>query len=421
MLAIARMSETGEIFWCSHNWPYITGFSFLETIGNKVQKLLPAYRMETHGTEQRITLLNRDLYLHTFSLGDSHVLIVEDRSVEGNEWKAAEQPVLFQELPSPQMQSVVRNTKRAAGTDATILLLGESGVGKEGIARLIHQMSPRSNKPFVKLNCGAIPESLIESELFGYAPGAYTGADRNGRKGIFEEADGGTVFLDEIGELPLSSQVKLLHVLQDRCFKRVGDTRTIKIDVRIIAATNRDLEKEVALGRFRKDLYYRLCVLPVEIPPLRQRVEDIEPLISFFLQKLHAKYNITRTVSRDALKALMHYPWPGNIRELENVLERLVLTTENTEITVFDLPASMREKIYPAAALAVEGGQSKYAETSSKPIIIQQIISLKEATTLVEKELLQMAKERSSSTYDIAKMLGVDQSTVSRKLKQYAI
>lgn len=454
MLAIARISEAGEIVWCSRNWPYLTGFSFLKTIGSNVQELVTGYKLFSHTTEQKITLQDRELYLHSFQLADTHVLILEDRShlaptayvvtgenpeVEGQfqdflqeterfsivarqglkagkSINNVEHTLLFEELPSSAVQSMIRYTKKVAPTDATVLIMGESGVGKEGIARYIHQLSSRSLKPYVKVNCGAIPENLVESELFGYVQGAFTGAERGGKKGVFEEANTGTLFLDEIGELPLASQVKLLHVVQERSFKKVGDSKTITVDVRIIAATNRDLEKEVALGRFREDLYYRLCVFPVEISPLRERKEDIEPLVRYFLEKVKSKYQVERTLSSDVLHALLHYPWPGNIRQLENVMERLVVTADETELSFFDLPSALRERVYPISVSAPDKGQGVH----QKLVSIQQIISLKEATALVEKELLQMAREYSNSTYEIAKMLGVDQSTVSRKLKQYA-
>jgi transcriptional regulator with PAS, ATPase and Fis domain len=462
LLAIAQLNETGEIFWCSQNWPYITGLSFLKTIGSKVEELFPGYKLVTQPNGIKITVHNRDMYLYDFQLTDSRVLIIEDRSgttdslsnnvshadrvpeaeeslqdsrTEG-EWSAGmqrssrksmyeqkirEQPFLFAELPSQQMQTLFRYTNKVAATDATILILGETGVGKEGMAHYVHQMSNRSGKPFVKINCGAIPETLIEAELFGYAQGAYTGAEKGGKKGVFEEADGGTLFLDEIGELPLASQVKLLQVLQDRSFKKIGDTKTISVDVRIIAATNKDLEQEVALGRFREDLYYRLCVLPIEIPPLRQRTEDIETLIAYFVQKFQSKYRVNRTISPDVLCALTQYSWPGNIRQLENVIERMMVTAEERTISHFDLPASIREKIYPVPVQPVDKPLGRSQKGGAKPILIQQVISLKEATMLVEKELLSMAKELSSSTYEIARMLGVDQSTVSRKMKQYAV
>lgn len=411
MLAIARVNESGEIFWCSHNWPYVTGFSFLKTIGSKVSELLPGYRGDIG--EQSIILQNRGVYAHSFQLEDSQVLIVEERThvTVTNQLPS----LLIDELPSPKMQEVISQVKKLAHTDATILIEGESGVGKEGIAQLIHLLSNRSKGPYIKLNCGAIPETLVESELFGYAPGAFTGAERGGKKGVFEEANGGTLFLDEVGELPIASQVKLLHVLQERTFKKIGETKTYSVDIRIVAATNRRLEEDVDAGRFRKDLYYRLCVLPIEIAPLRERKEDIEPLTLHFLSKFQNKYGVRKTVSASVIQAFLEYGWPGNVRQLEHVIERLVLLTEQAEIGYFELPKELRTVEYP---LAIEGGVRTVPD-SEKPIQINQIIPLKEATSFVEKELLRMARKISTSTYEIADMLGVDQSTVSRKLKMY--
>lgn len=429
MLAIARIDMNGEIVWCSSNWPYLTGFSFMKTIGSKAQELLPGYQWTHSDQAQKIRLLHRWLFVHTFQLADSQVLIVEDRHlVEGSvEPKAAKQPVttqgvqkLLYELPSPGMKGVLSTIAKVAISDATVLLYGETGVGKEGIAQLIHETSRRAAAPYVKLNCGAIPESLIESELFGYAPGAFTGAERTGKKGVFEEADTGTLFLDEIAELPMASQVKLLRVLQEGSFKKIGQPRAIQVDVRIIAATNRKLEAEVAAGRFREDLYYRLCVLPIDIPALRERAEDIYPLVQFFLEKFAAKYGSVKAVTPRALSALMKYSWPGNVRQLENVIERLVLLAEGDEIPYPELPASIREAVHEPLILENNGPLQPVPETG-KGIKIDKILPLKEATSIVEKELLRMAREVSSSTYEIAAMLGVDQSTVSRKLKQITI
>ncbi|MGC5325487.1 sigma-54 interaction domain-containing protein [Brevibacillus sp. SYSU BS000544] len=411
MLAIARVNESGEIFWCSHNWPYVTGFSFLKTIGSKASDLIPSYQMNV--VEQRLTIQNRAMFAHTFQLDDSIVLIIEERTLSTKQ--IHQSALLIDELPSPRMQEVIRQVNKLAFTDATILVLGESGVGKEGIARLIHQSSSRASGPYIKLNCGAIPETLVESELFGYAPGAFTGAERGGKKGVFEEADGGTLFLDEVGELPIASQAKLLHVLQERTFKKIGEVKTLSANVRIIAATNRNLEEDVQAGKFRKDLYFRLCVLPIEIAPLRERKEDIEPLVHHFLHKFKLKYGIDRSVSQAVVQAFQVYGWPGNVRQLEHVIERMVLLSENQELGFFDLPPFLRsdENSNPKDFSGLTVLENE------KPIHIQKIIPLKEATTFVEKELLRMARTISTSTYEIADMLGVDQSTVSRKLKQY--
>jgi formate hydrogenlyase transcriptional activator len=226
---------------------------------------------------------------------------------------------------SPQLSSVLHTVERVAPTDTTVLILGETGTGKELVARAVHNRSSRRSHPLVKVNCGAISAGLIESELFGHVKGAFTGALER-RIGRFELADRGTIFLDEVGELPLDMQVKLLRVLQEQEFEPVGSSRTVKVDVRVIAATNRVLEEEVAAGKFRADLFYRLNVLPVRVPPLRERRADIPQLVMFFIQR-HAK-RIGRTVegvSRESLERLMGYPWPGNVRELENVVERALV------------------------------------------------------------------------------------------------
>jgi len=239
---------------------------------------------------------------------------------------------------SPELLSVIEKIHLVAPTETSVLVLGESGTGKEKIAHSIHELSARKSKPLVTVNCAALPQSLIESELFGHERGAFTGAN-SARLGKFEQANGGTIFLDEIGELPLDSQVKLLRVLQEREIERLGGDKTIKVDVRIVTATNRSLEKEVAEGRFRLDLYYRLNVFPIELPTLRERQQDIEELALYFLEKYAHKIgkNVTG-ISANALNQLKQYNWPGNIRELEHQIERNVLLAKGSEIEAFDIP-----------------------------------------------------------------------------------
>ncbi|MFY9270556.1 MAG: sigma-54 dependent transcriptional regulator [Candidatus Manganitrophaceae bacterium] len=245
---------------------------------------------------------------------------------------------------SPLMKKVQELIKRVADTDSTVLIEGESGTGKEVVSKAIHALSARRDKPFIPINCGAIPESLLESELFGHEKGAFTGATAS-RMGRFELAQGGTLFLDEIGELPFPLQVKLLRVLQERSFERVGGTKTIHVDVRIIAATNQDLERAVEEKRFRKDLFYRLNVIPIDVPPLRERKEDIPILIDHFIRRFNEKKNrIIRGVSSDAEKLLIEYPWPGNIRELENLIERLVILKEEGYLQPCDLPDKLTRR-----------------------------------------------------------------------------
>jgi DNA-binding NtrC family response regulator len=239
---------------------------------------------------------------------------------------------------SNSLQDVIEKIRVVAPTHTSVLVVGESGTGKEKVAHSVHELSERKDQPIVVVNCAALPHSLIESELFGHEKGSFTGANAM-RIGKFEQADGGTIFLDEIGELPLDSQVKLLRVLQEKEIERLGGNKTIKVNVRIVAATNRSLEKEVAEGRFRLDLYYRLNVFPIELPPLRERKEDIELLAHFFLTKYASasRRNIT-SISAQALDQLHNYNWPGNIRELEHLIERSVLLAKTAEIENFDLP-----------------------------------------------------------------------------------
>lgn len=304
-----------------------------------------------------------------------------------------------------KMKKIIDLIKRTADLDNTILLLGETGTGKGFLANIIHQMGNRKNKPFITINCGAIPENLLESELFGYVEGAFTGASKKGKKGLFEIARDGIIFLDEIGEMPMHLQVKLLNVLQDMKACRVGDLSPYEIKAKIIAATNKDLKKEVKNGKFREDLYYRLNVLPICIPPLRSRIEDIDVIINRFFEKYNDKYHCQKKISADAFGMLIAYEWPGNIRELENTIERLVITSQEDLITkeeVADIiiPENDKEKIY---------------------FEISDVIPLKKAVKTLEKQLLLSAKRKYKTTRKMAKVLELDQSTVVRKLKEYSL
>ncbi|MDR2141673.1 MAG: sigma-54 dependent transcriptional regulator [Deltaproteobacteria bacterium] len=252
---------------------------------------------------------------------------------------------------SQELLKVFRLIEKVAASDATVMIQGESGTGKELIARAIHQTSPRREKPLIPVNCGAIPEELLEAEFFGHEKGAFTGAVRE-RVGRFEMADGGTIFLDEIGDMSPRLQVKLLRVLQEREFERVGGQKTIEVDIRIITATNLDLPKAVSDGRFREDLFYRLNVIPLLIPPLRERAEDIPLLIDYFLERLRQTRNSqVKGIDPETLRVLMAYPWPGNIRELENLLERMVILAEGETLTNEDLPPRLLEKTKTAKPL----------------------------------------------------------------------
>lgn len=246
------------------------------------------------------------------------------------------------------MAGVQEMIKKVAPSKASVLLLGESGTGKTLIARIIHELSNRAKLPFVKVNCTSLPENLLESELFGYEKGAFTGASR-AKIGRIEEAVGGTIFLDEIGELSLALQAKLLRFLQEREFERLGGTRTIKVDVRIIAATNRDLSKAVAEGLFREDLYYRLNVFPIQVPALRERAEDIPFLLEHFIEKISREYGRRFRITPKAMEVLTLYDWPGNVREMENLIERLAILVDGNEMDLRDFPPHMHspEKLPP--------------------------------------------------------------------------
>ena len=308
---------------------------------------------------------------------------------------------------SKAIQDVVDLALRLAKVDTTVFIQGESGVGKGLVAELIHRNSQRKNEPFIKLNCGAIPENLLESELFGYEKGAFTGACKDGKPGMFELANKGILFLDEVTEMPLHLQVKLLQAVQDQEIYRVGGTRLIKLDVRIIAATNQDVAALVAKGLFREDLYYRLNVVPVVIPPLRERKEDIPPLINYYLSLFNKKFNLNKKISSPAVDYLTFYHWPGNVRELENVVQRLVLLSPGEIIEVDDLPNHII-------------GEKK-AVHDGYVLTLPKDISMREALEEVERVLLKMALREQGSTRRAAKQLAIDQSTVVRKAQKYKI
>ena len=303
---------------------------------------------------------------------------------------------------SEAMHNVMALTKKLASVNTTVLITGESGVGKGLIARRLHEEGVRWKKPFVTVNCGAISDNLIESELFGYVAGAFTGSRADGKQGLFEAAQDGTIFLDEISELPLNLQVKLLQVIQERQITPVGGTRPIPVDVRIISATNRNLEELVKEGRFREDLYYRLNVVPINVPALRERPADIIPLIQMNIARCNRELGETKSISPDALSILLKYPWPGNIRELQNIIERLVITTSHNVITEDDIFIFIKE--------AAEDNQINYADTS-----------LAAALERAEKEILSRALENYKSTRAIARVLKVSQPTIVRKLNKYGL
>jgi DNA-binding NtrC family response regulator len=307
---------------------------------------------------------------------------------------------------SPSLREVIDLVERVARTNATVLVTGESGTGKEVVARLLHGSSGRTAGPFVAINCGAIPETLIESELFGHAKGAFTGATE-ARAGKFVQAHGGTLFLDEIGELALSMQVKLLRVLQEREVTPVGESRPRAIDVRIVAATNVDLEAMVRDGRFRRDLYYRLEVLPIHLPALRERIDDIPLLARHFLDAANRRLGARVDVAEDAMALIKLYPWPGNVREMENLIERLVILNRSGTITAADLPARVR------------GDHSTTAVATAAAELARGSIDLTATLAAIEASLIEQALRQSKGNRTrAAESLGLSRTTLLDKLKR---
>ena len=301
------------------------------------------------------------------------------------------------------MIEILKLATKVSRVDTTVLILGETGVGKEGIAKYIHYNSFRKEEPFIIINCGAIPENLIESELFGYEGGAFTGANKGGKVGLFQLAHKGTIFLDEVGELPLEVQVKLLRVLQEQHIEKVGSMKSIEVDVRVLAATNRDLKELIQKKQFREDLYYRLSVFPIEIPPLRERKGDIIPLINYFTNTINEKYNFNCSFSEEAIDCLYSYEWKGNVRELRNVIERNIIINDKKLIGKKDLPPYIS---------ALEKQQEFILSINNFSI---KGYSLKDIIQKIEREIIEDALARYGNVRMAAKALDIDPSTLIRK------
>lgn len=303
---------------------------------------------------------------------------------------------------SMQMEKVISTINRIADLDVNVLLLGESGVGKSMFAKEIHQRSSRSTGPFIDINCAAIPENLLESELFGYEKGSFTGASSGGKVGLMELADGGTLLLDEISEIPIALQAKLLTAIQEKKITRVGGTKSVKVDFRLIAASNRALDKYAAEGKFRMDLYYRLNVVNITIPPLRERREDIIPLMEYYAAQFRAKYGLNKQFSPRAIEMLTKYSWPGNVRELANVIERAIVTGSGDMVEAGELPEEI---------------------SCSKGTILADIaegdVNLNDEIERLEAMLVQQAYEKHHTTTGVAKALGISQPTAFRKIEKY--
>ncbi len=346
---------------------------------------------------------NEELLLTLRKAEERESLRRENRALRQEIQKGAQFESLLSK--SPAMQQVFKTVSKMADFKTTALITGESGVGKELVARAIHQRSKRRGEPFVAVNCGAIPEALLESELFGYRRGAFTDAHSD-RAGLFEQATGGTLLLDEIGELPLALQVKLLRVLQEEAIRRLGDSKDIKVDVRILAATHRDLAAETKAGRFREDLYYRINVLPIHIPPLRDRREDIPLLLDHFIARNNLRFSTNiRGVDAESRKLLVEYSWPGNVRELENTIERAMVLAEREVIAADDLPERIREVRDPIQMHLTSGE-----------------LSIKKTSRIIEEILIRRALQKTKGNRTrAAEVLEISHRALLYKIKDYLI
>lgn len=386
--ATLKTIETGKVQTAEQNYP--TGITVLTT-------------------SQPIFDNKGDLYRIVSSSRDITELVEMKKRLDQmrmeNDKQDKNKPVVFYYkgliTANEQMLEVIHLAKKVAKLDSSILISGESGVGKGMLARMIHDLSQRKEKKFIKVNCGAIPPSLIESELFGYEGGAFTGASKKGKLGLVELASDGTLFLDEIGEMPMDMQVKLLHLVQEKTFMRVGGTKEIRADIRIISATNRDLQRLISEGKFREDLYYRLHVVPLHIPPLRERKDDILILIDYFLMKFNQIHHQSVSLDENSKLILQLHGFPGNVRELENLMEQIVVTTSSPNVSQGELQMYFQN--------------GKYEKNNNKLLTLKQVIEK------TEKQVIKQALEDHKTTRDLAKVLGVSQTTIMRKLKKYGL
>lgn len=412
--ALEKFESDGfDIVVTDINMPEINGLEILRQIKsispNTIVIMITAFATVSSAVES-MKLGAYDYIIKPFNM-EEFVLIIQ-RAAEQVELKK-EVEFLRKEIQqrysfgniigkSPQMQRVFNLIKQVANTNSNVIIYGKSGTGKELVAKAIHYNSPRKDKPFIAVNCSAIPESLLESELFGHEKGAFTGAVSS-RKGLFEEANGGTIFLDEIGDMSLAMQAKLLRVLEEKEIRAVGSDKPKKVDVRVIAATHKDLEKAVKEGTFREDLFYRLNVIPIYLPELRERVEDIPLLVEYFLKKYNEEAKKNVRISKEALACMMKYSWPGNVRELENLIERLVVLSTGDEIRVEDLPEHIRVC---------------KAETIVEELTLGDKITLEE---LEKRYILKVLRETGWHKSNAAKILGIDRRTLYRKIEEYKL
>jgi len=414
-------TEPYTIVLCDLRMPKISGLEFIRRCKEVSPDTAVVLMTGFGNTEVAIEALRAGAYDYMSKPFEPEELVLTLRKIEEREKLRAENAALRSVITqkynfsniiaeSAGMQQIFETVKRLANFSTTVLITGESGTGKELLAKAIHHNSPRRGKPFVAINCGAIPESLIESELFGHKKGSFTDATRD-KKGLFEEADGGTIFLDEIGELPTHLQVKLLRTLQEQEIRRVGDEEPVSIDVRVIAATLRDLEEDVDRGRFRDDLFYRLNVVSIHIPPLRERVEDIPVLVEHFMAKHNKRLGLAiKRIEPEAMRCLVNAPWRGNVRELENCVERALVMTDTEAIDLESLTPQVRNA----------GEVLRSAEVT--PAIEDDNLSIKQRTRSLEIALITRAlKQTKGNRTHAAKILEISHRALLYKLKEYEL
>lgn len=409
-------SEDYDLVLCDIRMPEMDGLSFLER-AKSVSKNVPVIMMSAFGNvDTAIEAMKKGAYdyvskpfkadeilLRLQRLTKQESLVHENENLK----RVLHQQTSFNNIVarSPKMLEIFDTIRKISEYKTTVLITGESGSGKELIAQAIHFNSPRSNKPFVAINCSAIPETLLESELFGYMKGAFTGANKD-KKGLFEEASGGTLFLDEVGDLPVPLQVKLLRAIQEEEIRRVGSSTTIKVDVRLITATLKNLGEEIKKGTFREDLYYRLNVLPIHLPPLRERKEDIPLLAEHFIKRFNTEMGKNvETISPECLQALGDYAWPGNVRELENMVERALVLENSKSLNLESLPDVIRnQEVNPAIKAAANE------------------LSIKKMMAIMEQELIKKALEKTNGNRTwAAKLLEISHRALLYKIKRYGL
>ena len=417
--ALRQLADApADIVLCDVRMPVLDGLQFLERYdasdGSALVIMMSAYGDDDAAVEA-IRRGAYDFIAKPFRA--DQVLLVLRKAIE-REGLRREVAQLHEELSalraptdivgrSPQLAAALALADKVARHPSTVLITGESGTGKELVARHLHRRSPRASAPFIAVNCGAIPEALLESELFGHAKGAFTGATVD-REGLFADADGGTLFLDELGELPIALQVKLLRALQEGEVRRVGDDASRRVDVRVVAATSRNLESEVAEGRFRADLFYRVNVVRIHLPPLRERSEDVPELVRHFIDRFNARLGLRVTgASAAAMRALIDYPWPGNVRELENIVERAMVLADHDRIDLAQLPA-----LLPPATTALP----------SDDIAASLDLSVKRRTDALERVLIREALSRTQGNRTrAAKLLDLSHRALLYKIREYGI